>query len=129
MEIKIIKATRRNIKEIGKLMLDEFLKLPFNERVSFNSVIKSINFYSKIGKVYITLDKNEIIGIVIFKIEKYWEGLVIIIEDLAVKDEYKKQGVAKSLMDSVEDFAIKNKITAIYFSTNKKSSSVKFFQR
>jgi len=128
-KLKIKKATRKDIKEIGKLMLEEFSKPPFNERVSLNSVIKSLNYDFKIGKIYIAVESKEIIGVVNFCIEQYWEGSVIIIEDLAVKEEFKKKGIGKSLMEFVEEFARKNKIGAIYFSTNKKSKAVRFYEK
>lgn len=127
--LKIKKATRKDIKEIGKLMLEEFSKPPFNEKASLKDVIKSLDYYFNIGKVYYIEDNGKIIGVVNFCIEKYWEGPVIIIEDLVVKEEFKKQGIGKSLIDFVEDFAKKNKINAIYFSTNKKSAAVKFYQK
>ena len=128
-KLKIKKAQKKDIKEIGKLMLEEFSKPPFNEKVSLNSVIESLNYYFGIGKVYYIEDNKRIIGVVNFCVEQYWEGSVIIIEDLAVKEEFKKQGISKYLMDFVEDFARKNNIGAIYFSTNKKSKAVRFYQK
>jgi len=125
----IRKANLKDIKEIAKLMLDEFKRPPFNERASLNSVLKSLNFYFKIGKIYVAVIEKEITGVVVFKIEQYWEGPVIIIEDLAVKERYKKQGLGKLLMNKVEDYADKNKIKGIYFKTNKKSPAVKFYQK
>lgn len=122
-------ATKKNIREIAKLMLEEFRKPPFNEKASLDSVLKSLSFYFKIGEVYTAINKKEIIGVVIFKIEQYWEGQIIIIEDLAVKEEYKKQNVGKTLMSKVEDYAKKNKIKRILFKTNKKSSAIKFYQK
>ena len=128
-QVSIRKATRRDIKEIGKLMLEEFLKPPFNEIVSLNSVIKSLNYYFGIGKVYYIEDNSKIIGVVNFCVEQYWEGPVIIIEDLAIKDKYKRQGIGMRLMEFVEGFARKNKIVAIYFSTHRKSDAVRFYKK
>ena len=127
MDIK--KAQKKDIKEISKLMLEEFSKPPFNEEGSLEDVINSLDYYFGIGKVYYIEDNKKIIGLVNFCIEQYWEGSVIIIEDLAVKEEFKKQGISKYLMDFVEDFARKNNIGAIYFSTNKKSKAVRFYQK
>ena len=41
------KATKNDIREIAKLMIEEFSKPPFNEKTTINSVIKSLNFYCK----------------------------------------------------------------------------------
>jgi len=127
--MKIRKVKNKDIREIAKLMLEEFRKLPFNEKATLNSVIKSLNFYFKIGKVYVSIVNKKISGIVIFKIEQYWKGPVIIIEDLAIKEEFKKHGIGKMLMNKVESYARKSKIEAILFSTNRKSSAVKFYKK
>jgi N-acetylglutamate synthase-like GNAT family acetyltransferase len=123
------KATKKDINGIAKLMREEFTKQPFNEKASLKSILKSLDFYLKIGKSFIILHQKEIVGVVIFKVEQYWEGRVVIIEDLAVKEKFKKQGLGKALMIKVESYSKKNKIKSIYFNTEKKSSAVKFYKR
>jgi len=125
----IKKATSKDIGKIAKLMLEEFRKPPYNERASLKSVLKSLNFYFKLGKVYFATTEDEIMGVVVFKIEQYWEGPVIIIEDLAVKKQFKTKGVGKALLNEVENYAKKNQLRKILFKTNKKSSAVKFYQK
>ena len=125
----IKKSTKKDIKEIAKLMLEEFRKSPFNEKANLNAVLKSLNFYFKIGRVYVAEDKREIVGVIVLKIEQYWEGSVIIIEDLAVKESYKKQGIGKNLIAKVEDYAKKNSIKRILFKTHKESPSIKFYKK
>ena len=61
--MKIVKATRKNIKEIAEILFEEFKKPPFNEKVSFNAVLKSLDFYFKIGNVYTAINESEIAGI------------------------------------------------------------------
>lgn len=125
----IRKATNKDVKEIAKLMLREFRKPPFNEKVSINAVLKSLKFYFKIGKVYVAVNKDEIVGVTVFKIEQYWGGPVIIIEDLAVKEEFKKQKIEKKIIQQIEDYAKINKISSISFSTHKKSPTVKLYNK
>lgn len=127
--MRIKKANKREIKEVAKLLLAEFRKPPFKERASLNSALNSLNFYFKIGKIYVAVIKKEIVGVLVFKMEQHWEGPVIIIEDLAVKEKFKKQGVGKSLMGHVENYAKKNKIKRILFQTHKKSSALKFYKK
>lgn len=125
----IKKATKKYIREIAKLMLEEFKKPPFNEKSSFNAVLKSLNFYFRIGKAFVAVDDKRIVGVVVFKIEQYWEGPVMIIEDLAVKEDFKRVGVGKELMKKAESYAKKNKIRKIHFSTHRKSPAVRFYKR
>jgi len=48
---------------------------------------------------------------------------------LAIKEEYKKQGIGKSLMDKVENYAKKNNIKRILFKTHKKSLAIGFYKK
>ena len=127
--MRIRKATKKDIREITKLMIEEFSKPPFKEKTTINSVIKSLNFYLKIGKAFVAVEDKKILGIVVFKVEQWWEGPVILIEDLAVKEDFKKQGIGKHLTDKVEEYAKEIKAKSVSFTTHKKSSAVKFYTK
>ena len=127
--MKIRKAKPNELEEIAKIMLKEFSKPPFNERVSFGFAFDSLKFYYNLGEIYVTIINREIAGILVFKIEKYWEGKVIIIEDLAVKEQFKKQEVEKALLNFVESYAKSRNIKRILFTTNKKSKAIKFYKK
>lgn len=68
-------------------------------------------------------------GIIVFKIEQYWERPVIIIEDLAVKEEDKRENIGKLLMAALEKCAKKNKINRILFKPHRKSPSIGFYKK
>jgi len=127
--MKIRKAKKKELKDIIKIMLIEFSKPPFNEKDDFNSAIRSLRFYFKLGRIYVALIDKEIIGVIVFKIEQYWEGRILIIEDLAVKEEFKKQGVGKNLMGFVEDYAKNKSIKRILFTTDKRSKAISFYKK
>ncbi len=126
--MKIRKTKKEDLKEIGKLMLGEFSKPPFNEKSSIKNVLKSLKFYYDNSKIYLAVEKN-ILGVLVFQIEQWWEGKVILIHDLAVKKEFQNKNVGKKLMIFIEKYAKKNKIKKIYFETNKKSSAIKFYEK
>ena len=126
--MKIQKATKKDLKETGELMIKEFSKSPFNEKAKLKDVLKSLEFYFKIGEIYIVTDKEEIAGVLVFKIEQYWEGQVLIIEDLAVKENFKKKGIGKVLMKFAENYAKERGIKRILFATHQKSPSVDFYE-
>ena len=127
--MKIREATKKDIKEIARLMLNEFSKPPFKERATISAVIKSLNFYFKIGKAFVAVTGDKIAGAVVFKNEQWWDGRVLLIEDLAVKDEFKHHELGKHLINKIESYARENKIKTIAFSTNRKSSSIKFYKK
>ncbi len=125
----IRKAKKEDLKEVGKIMKQEFAKPPFNETASNKEIIKSLEFYNKIGKIYVAEIDKKIIGILVFKIEQYWKELVLIIEDLAVKQKFKKQNIGKKLMEFTEEYAKKNKIKSITFMTHSRSKAINFYKK
>ena len=64
-------------------------------------------------------------GGVVFQIEQWWEGKVMVISDLFVVN----QNITKSLMEFLEEYCCKNNVVKIYFETNKKSSSAKLYKK
>lgn len=52
--MKIQKAKKKELKEIGELMLEELSKPPFNENESLENVLKSLKFYFRNANVYIS---------------------------------------------------------------------------
>jgi len=127
--MRIRKATKKDVREIAKLMIEEFSKPPFKEKTPINSIIKSLNFYFKVGKTFVAIENKKIVGIVVFKVEQWWEGPVILIEDLAVKEDFKKQRIGKKLIEEVEKYGKKMKASAVSFAMNGKSSAVKFYTK
>ena len=127
--MKIRKGTKNDLKKIANIMRTEFAKPPFKYKAPLNSVLKSLRFYFKIGEIYVASINQKIIGVIIFKEEQFWDGRVILIEDLAIDEKFKKQGIGKGLMNYVETYAKKRKAKFIGLITNKKSKAVKFYKK
>ena len=126
--MKIKKANKKDLKNIAKLMKEELSKSPFNEKNPFKDILKSLNFYLKNAEIFIISNK-EILGLIVFQIEQWWEGKVIIVQDLVVKEEFQKKHIGKKLMNFLEKYAHNKKIKRIYFETNKKSPSINFYKK
>ena len=125
--MKIRGALKKDFKEIANIMIEEFSKPPFKEKSKTSSVIKSLDFYYKIGNIFVAIQDERVVGLIVFKVEQWWEGPVIIIEDLAVKENFKKQNIGRKLMDKVEKYAKNVKASSINLVTNGKSSAIKFY--
>ena len=127
MQIRIIQS--RDIQTVAHLLLDSFKKPPYNERVSLLAVQKSLRFFLRIGSGFVALADKKIVGVVYFKVEQYWEGPVVLIEDLAVQPEFQSQGVGKLLLDRVERLAKKHKACMVSFVTHSKSPAISFYKK
>lgn len=126
--MRIRRANKGDLREIGELMLEEFSKPPFNENVALDSVLKSLGYYYKNAEIYVAVDKN-ICGVLIFRVELWWEGKVVIIQDLAVKEFFQNKNIGSKLMGFLENFSKKKNIKKICFETNSKFSSIYFYKK
>lgn len=129
ISIRIQEVKKSDLIQIAKLFLEEFSKPPFNEKATLKDVVKSLRFFLKIGKGYAAIVEKEIVGAAIFKVEQWWEGKVIIIEDLAVKEDFKNKGIGRLLMKKIEDYAKRIKASSIVFSTRKTAKAISFYQK
>ncbi len=125
MKVEIRKANKYDLKKISNKMLSEFSKSPFNEKHSLKEVMKSLKFYFRIGEIFLIKKEEKILGGIVFKIEEWWEGKVLIIEDLFGDSEK----INMELLNFVEEYAEKKSYEKICFSTNKKSKGIKNYKK
>lgn len=98
MKIKNKSITNKNIKKILFVINNSYNELFF---------LKLINkiFYSRFlinNKVlFLYSDDNEIIGIIIYKIEHFEKFHILIIQELCVINKYKSLGYSKILLDCI----------------------------
>ncbi len=126
--MKIRKAAKKDFKEIFKLMNVEYLK-HYNEKWVEKNALKTINYYSKIGKIFVAEIDRKVIGFVIIREEYYNEGKRLMIEELVVNGEYQGKGIGKKLMNYIEAYCKKKGILSIWLITNKKAAAFKFYKR
>lgn len=120
--MKIRNIKKSELRKLGEIMLKEFSAAPFNEVANIEDVVKSLNFYHKNANIFI-MDDVEIVGAIIFQIEQWWEGKVIVIQDLFSI----KENAEESFILFLEKYARERGIKKIAFTTNKKSPGIKLY--
>lgn len=126
--MKIRKATKKDFKEIFKLMQKEYLK-HYKEKWSEKNALKTISYYSKIGKIFVAEIDKKVVGFIIIREEYYNEGKRMMVEEFVVNGNYQGKGIGKQLMTFVEDYCKKNKIISIWLITNKKAAAFQFYKK
>lgn len=130
-EIEIKKADIQNLEELSKIF-DEYRI--FYEKKSDIKGAKEflfdriVNFQSQIF-IAVDKEKNLIIGFTqLYSIfSSLSMGRAVILNDLYVKEEYRKLGIAKRLLQHVKDYASLSKLRYVELSTaitNKKAQSL-----
>lgn len=126
--MKIRKATKKDFKEIARLIKNEYLK-HYKEKWTEKNAIKTLDYYWKIAEIFVAEIEKNIIGFVIIREEYYNNGKSIMIEELVVDGEFQGKGIGKKLMQFVEDYCKKNKINFIWLITGKKVDAFKFYEK
>lgn len=120
--MKIRKFTKKDFKEVYEIMRKEFSKKPYNEKWTWKNGLKVLNYYLKLDKKYVAILDNKIVGYVIAFKEPSNEGMILIVEDLAVDSKYHGQCIGKKLMKKIESDCKKSKIKSISLTTHKKGA-------
>lgn len=125
--MKIKKATKKDFWEIAKIIKKEYGKKPYFEKWTEKNAIKTLNYYSKVGNIYVCIIRKSIVGAIILRKEYYNKGYHLIIKELVVDEKFQGKGIGKELVNFVEEFCRKNKIRAINLYANKKALAYKFY--
>ena len=101
MNYKIIKATKENIEQVGKLfdLYREFYKYKSNIRESTNYISDRIN--NNESTIFLSLSENNIPSGFVQLYESFGSlhlGKIVILYDLYVSKEFRKLGIGEELM-------------------------------
>lgn len=126
--MKIRKATKKDFNKIAELINKEYSKSPYKEPWKKLDAIKTLEYFSKIGSIYVLTDK-EIVGFIIFRIEFYNGSKGIMIEDLVVDSDFQGKGYGKKMVEYVEDFGRKQKVKGIWLLASKEAPAYHFYKK
>ncbi|MBU3940525.1 MAG: GNAT family N-acetyltransferase [Nanoarchaeota archaeon] len=126
--MKIRKITKKDFKEISRLIKVEYLK-HYKEKWTEKNAAKTLDYYQKIGKIFVAELKGVVVGFVIFKEEYYNDKKMVKIEELIVNGKLQGKGIGKELMQFVENYCKENKISLIWLITGKEVGAFKFYKK
>ncbi len=127
--MKIRKLTKKDFKEVYSIMKKEYIKKPYKEKWNWNSTLKLLNYYLKLGWGYVAIINNKIVGFTIIRKEPSHKGIWLLVEEIAVDSKCHGQGIGRKLMEKNEAYCKKNKIRFIFLMTNKKAPAFKFYEK
>jgi len=126
--MKIRQATRKDFGEIYVIIKEEYGRVPYNEKWTKQNAFKTLNHYSKWGKMYVAEIDNKVAGFLVIHLEPY-NGLQLDLKEIAVKAEFKGRGIGRALVKKAEEFARKNKVKAIYLMTSPDAPAFYFYKK
>ena len=122
MNFKIIKAKKENINQVGKIfdLYRQFYKYKSNIQESTKYIDERINNNESI--IFLAISKNDETAGFVQLYETFgslYLGKIIILYDLYVKKEFRKQGIGENLMKKSQEYAESIGAKSIELSTAK----------
>jgi aminoglycoside 6'-N-acetyltransferase I len=127
--MKIQKARKTDLKEIGTIFVEEYSKPPYNENWSGRNLNNYLKDYLKNSFIYLAKDGGKITGFIIFH-EYVWEkGKRGSINEIAVSSKYQGRGYGRELIKFAEDFLRKRKVSRVCLMANRKAKAFEIYKR
>lgn len=127
MEIR--KATKRDFNEIFKIIKKEYGKKPYYEKWTKQNALRTLDYYSNWGEIYVAEENKAVIGFMVIHKEFYNNGPDLHVKELAVKSVFQGKGIGKALMQKAEEYARKIKASQIYLSTSLDAPAFQFYKK
>jgi len=122
--MKILKATKKDLKELSKVYSEVYSEKPYNEKWSEKNAYLKIKEYFENGIIFIAKEENKIVGGIIGHLviwDKYQNAFG---DEFFVLKEFRGKGIGKKLAVTLENYFRKKK--AKYFSMNANPKSLAY---
>ncbi len=120
------KATREDIPALASFMAKELAKAPFHARANRSSVLASLRYYLRVGEGWVNVDRTKIKGAVIYKVERYWEGWAVVVEDVVAENNQIQ--IENALLKKIDVIARKKGAVLVSFVTSKRAKRGHFMK-
>jgi diamine N-acetyltransferase len=130
MKVVVKRANEQDFSKILALIKEfsEFQGTPEMVTITLEQMVnESAFFHCFIAEA----DNKEIVGFATFFFAYYsWTGKALYLDDLFVKEEYRKQGIGKKLLETVIDFAKSEKCKKVRWQvSNWNANAIDFYKR
>ncbi|MBU2577102.1 MAG: GNAT family N-acetyltransferase [Nanoarchaeota archaeon] len=125
--MKIRKARKEDLKEVAKILMEESVKKPYNEKFTPGSAKKDVLEFFK-DSLYVATDGEKIIGFIASHIVNS-DKTKAYIDELWIRSNYQGKGAGKILVKFIEEIYKKKGLSKIRLTTKKKAKSYSFYKK
>jgi len=125
--MKIRKAKAKDLKEVVRILMEESVKKPYNEKFTPSSAKKDVLEFFK-DSLYVATDEEKIIGFIASHIVNSNKTKAYI-DELWIRSDCQGKGAGKMLVKFVEDMYKKKGLSKMRLTTKKKAKSYGFYKK
>lgn len=125
--MKILRAKKENFLEIAKILREESVRKPYQEKYTPASALREIEKLAK-NELYACVVNEQVVGFIAARImpdnrEKAY------IEELWLKKNFQGKGYGKALMQYIEDIYKKKGVKYLRLVAHKKAAAFTFYNK
>ena len=124
--MKIRKATKKDLKDIAELFLEESNKKPYNQNYTIQTAKLRVNNMFNFGSIFLAFDNKRLVGFIAIAGEGKDE---IYIDEFWIKAEYQRRGMGRELLKFVQNKYKKKGVKSISVMTSRKAGAFKFYKK
>ncbi|MBU3923619.1 MAG: GNAT family N-acetyltransferase [Nanoarchaeota archaeon] len=121
-------AIEKDFGIISSMIKEEYMK-HYSERWTKANAIKTLEYFSGVGKIFVIEIDGRVLGVVIVREEYYNNRKSLMVEELVVRGDVQGKGIGRKLMEFVEGDCRENGIKFIWLITGRKARAFEFYKR
>ncbi len=129
MEVKIKKAKQKNFRKVSGIYIEAFSEPPYNEKWTSNIGLNKIKLYSKYCDIWEIWYGKKLVGFIIINPNFWFPGKFCLIEDMAIKREFRGKGMGTYILDEITKRYKKKGFKSLLLLANKESRAFKLYQK
>jgi aminoglycoside 6'-N-acetyltransferase I len=124
--MKIRKATKKDLKEVTKLFLEESGKKPYNQKYTLKTANSKINDMFNFGNIYLSFIDKDLTGFIAIAGEGKKE---IYIDEFWLRKKCQRKGIGSELLKFVQEKYKRKGVKSISVMTSRKAGAFKFYKK
>jgi len=124
--MKLTKATKKELKAVVELFLEESSKKPYHQNYSPKTAKLRVNEMFNFGSIYIAFEEKELAGFIAIAGEGKGE---IYIDEFWISNKYQRRGLGSKLLNFVQDKYKKKGAKTISVMTSRNAGAFKFYKK
>ena len=125
--MKILEASKKDLKEIALIFKEEFSREPYNEKWTEKSALKKVKSYFLYSKIHIAKDSGGIIGFVISSTIPWDNYKKAFINEILVRKSRQNNGVGSALLEFMESYYKRDGAKLIELASLEESDAYQFY--
>jgi|SRR3989344_3843924 len=128
-KMKIRKATKKDLKEIAKILKKVFNDKPYKDKWTDKKSLEHVKHEFRIAEIFVLKENKNIVGMIVIRKNVGPKWKVAEIKDFAIVKKHRGRGIGSLFIKETEKVLKKKGYGRIFLETYNKSKAVDFYKK